>query len=74
MFFLLDAMLFSCAPDLVIELPFKIRYSCTVGGERMNDRNGELRREIIRTMENIESTEYLLRIRRLVRWCAGKGI
>lgn len=44
-----------------------------MGGEKMND-SRELRREIIRTMENIESTEYLLRIRRLVRWCAGKGI
>lgn len=38
------------------------------------DRNNELRRDINRAIENIETTEYLLRIRRLVRWCAAKEI
>ena len=38
----------------------------------IDDRNYELRNQILTGIEKIERTEYLLRIRRLVRWCLGK--
>ena len=38
----------------------------------IEDRNYEIRNDILRGIEQIERTEYLLRIRRLVRWCLGK--
>lgn len=38
------------------------------------DRTHQLRTEIIQGVEKIETPEYLLRIQRLVRWCAAKEI
>lgn len=38
----------------------------------IDDRNYELRNQILIGIEKIERTEYLLRIRRLVQWCVRK--
>lgn len=38
----------------------------------MTDRNYRIRNDIMNDINKIEATEYLLRIRRLVRWCLRK--
>lgn len=40
----------------------------------MTDRNQQLKREIVKSIEPLEYTEHLLRIRRLVKWCAGREV